>query len=167
MRGFMIEVTTDIKNIGFLSEEDLSDSIEALAVDFVANASQEVAERERKSFVEMVKAFGGETGFERIEPDDDGEVCEVPYVVITDDVKRNYFRSMLERLRKLAASISLDQFAGIDAGNYKLIEIKHAVQDDYGDMVYLENMYHYALDEFMRVVVDGTKCYIGNVVLLH
>lgn len=157
-RGYIYEVCTKIDNIGFMDESDFYELCGHEA-DYFSDLEITQEESERNDFLEDLKKHGVQYGTEEADLRIEGPE-EIPWVIFSQEAKESYFKDRFERMKKLAAEITLEQFA-TDAYN-----LKRLISDDYGAAVYLNSSF-YTLDYFIREAEPGKKYYIGNVVLMH
>lgn len=100
-------------------------------------------------FIKLMKDYGAETGT------DDG----VPYVIMSEDVRLNYFKQHFERFKKVASEINAvaDFVSKIDT-------LSDCIDDSISDCIYNGSLY--SMDSWFKNA-EMTKYYIGNVIFVH
>ena len=81
---------------------------------------------------------------------------------MTEDIKRNCFRSQYEEFKKMAEAITLDEFALKDP--YKLRQL---VEDPFSDAVYSYSMGFQPIDRWLRESGVGITYYFARAFLIH
>lgn len=164
-RGYIYEVSDNINFIGSMGEEDFYEDLSALSVDYVANMDKADQDEMREDFLKTLKSHGAHV--QLITDDTLEEFPNGVYAVsnLNDIFKKNFFHERYRRMKTLAESITLQQFS-IDSFDTTLYNLKNAIVDDYGDMIYLNSSYE-TLDYFIRNANPQTTYYIGNVVFMH
>ena len=104
---------------------------------------------------EDLKEAGAETGTEL---HSSGQRC--PYVVITKEVKQNYFKKDFEKFKELASSCDLEHFS-----TDSLYEIRMSIEDPYGDCAYVSDSFM-AVERFVREAEENIKYYFGNIITI-
>lgn len=91
-------------------------------------------------------------------PDGDG----VRAFVMTDDIKRDYFKTRYEEMKRLVSKITLDEFALDDP-----YTLRFTIANTYGNAAYYNGIF-YPLDSFVRNAQSGKTYYVGNtLVMMH
>ena len=166
-RGYIYEISDNIDTVGNMDQSDFYESISALEVDFVANIPENQQAELREAFIQMLKSCGAVI---RLVTDTDPEEFSDGVYAVTGlkkKKKKNFFYDRFKRMKQLAESITLTQFA-IDSNDKRslpLYHLKKAIEEDYGDMVYLNSSW-YTVDYFIRTADPNRTYYIGNVVCL-
>ena len=96
-----------------------------------------------------------ETGYERV----NNRV--IPYFVVDDHSKKDYFQQVYSEFKKKSADLTLDDF--IDG--YTNWSLRVLLDDNYGDAVTSSINEFETMDNFMRSAKG--KYYIGSVFLMH
>ena len=91
---------------------------------------------------------------------EDGEA--IFSIKISDDVKRNCFRSQYEEFKKKAAAVTLDDFALRDP-----YQLRNLVEDVFSDAVYSYEMGFLTLDRWIREAECGKTYYLAKAYLIH
>ena len=150
-RGYCYEITTDKDNILFMGESDLYEYAQH-EFDYASDLGKTESMETARDFAARISS-----DVEELE----GENGRFLAVRITNEDKLRYFGNRLERARELINSITPEEFATSDC-----YELRSLIQDDYGDMVYL-NSSLYTLDAFVREADPDKTYYIGNACLIH
>ena len=151
MNGHIYEIVTE-KEAAFSFV--LNDVIEQAGHEFYY--CKEIKPKDIKERVDdlmkMMNKYGAETGF-------DGGV---PYFIMSDTVRCNYFKQRFERFTRLASRVKcVADFVSAS----KMGEIANCITNQLGDFVYrnaLEN-----IDDWFRNAENNTKYYVGNVIYIH
>lgn len=151
-RGNIYEMSMDIDNVGDVTESNFYE-MAGIACEFVEDAN---AETENEKLVQIFKQYGAETG---VEEDFDGNMR--PYIIFTEEVKINYFKSSFEKFKKLAESCSLEEFS-----TTSLYNLRFSILDPYGECVYINDTL-YEFEQFLRESLTHKKYYLGNVVWMN
>lgn len=174
-RGYVFETVyggEEEKKLGLIGEENFYDG-SGIEWDFVQDASEEAAEKEKGDLIKMLQGFGAEvtdsdTAGDEVRMGQDEDYCDVPVntpgVILTDDVKERYFQGKFDRMKELMSSITLKEFATRTA---EIFSLKQTVEDSCGDCVYHEGDGLTTFDDWMREAPTGIPIYFGNVILMH
>lgn len=151
-RGYLYVVNTDVNESMDVSEVELY-NLTGHQFDYVENMPEKESGELVKDLVQRFAAYGAETGTEEL---NEGEF---PYVVLTQDIAREYFKPRLQALKDLVQDMTIDDFIGNG------FEIGQLIEDPYDDAVYWNGSF-YTLDYFMRNV-GNAKVYFGNVLYMN
>ena len=80
-----------------------------------------------------------------------------------DSAKRLYFRGRLEKFQEDVAALTLDKFAGIEP--FSLYDITSLVDDDYFNVVHMEEHGFMTEDEFIRSLEPERAYFFGSKVI--
>lgn len=151
-RGYIFEIDSDPHEIFTACDAYFNDYI-GFEFDYatkVENPSSEIT-----SFLEDLNRSGMETGYERV----NNRV--IPYFVVDDHCKKNYFQQAYTEFKKKSANLTLDDFLD----GYTNWSLRMLLDDNYGDAVTSPINEFETLDNFMRSARG--KYYIGSVFLMH
>lgn len=102
-RGYMYGITKNKDDVFQFDETDLYESVDALSVDYVSDVPAENATDMRIQFLQRLTYCGAEVGYAEITDDGNKTVSAsylVPYFILSDDVKREFFRDRFQRMKK-------------------------------------------------------------------
>lgn len=145
-RGNIYEVSKKESCVGSMDESLFYGMLDELKVDFVSNG----VFSENQFFLQTMKDAGAEVGKD-----------EKEYFILTDEVKRNYFKDRFEKLKTCLSALSLDTFSL--TGMY---EISDLIENRYGDCISMDGDTK-TVDAWLREAETGVKYYVGNVVNMH
>ena len=167
-RGYMYEIEEQIHHIGAMDESDFYEEIPALHIDYVQNMSLENQELIRDSFSFTLQSHGASVKSVTPDASDKDLFPHGVYAIsnLSEAFKRNFFAERFNTMKKLAAEITLDQFASNASNDIARYLLEKAITDEYGDMVYYQGTY-YTVDYFIRNADPTKTYYLGNVVFLH
>lgn len=152
-RGFIYEISSDIGNVGHMSESDFYDFSSYIA-DYVKDVEDD--EELIQKLLKRLQFYGAETGYLV-----DSEGVTHPYFRMAKSARKAYFYSQFSRFQQIAEEMTLEAFSENVFGLLDAIECK------YGDAMYLDGVYYDSFDDGIRNLSTDTKYYIGNVVLMH
>lgn len=153
-RGILYELQEDLEDVGTTSE---SDFFEYLGHEFSHIAESVDSNGEIELLLAYLRELGAETGVVADGTNGRG----VPYVEITDNVKKAYFQECYNQFTELLKKLTIDQFIN-DGYAYKL---RNAIDDEYGDAVTNINDEFRTLDYFMRNA--SGRYYVGKVFIIY
>ena len=157
-RGYLFEISRNMDALGNLSEESIVETDFAFCeADYYNELNKDEIHTCVEDFLERFAHLGCTTGSE----DDHGK--SIPYIVFSDEAKKNYFRNKYVEFLKATEDMSLHDFATDSSLAYCL---SHYINDSYSDAVMWDSSF-YTLDAFVRSTETGTKYYIGNILLMH
>lgn len=159
MRGYLIEIACDPKNVGKMNTDDYIVTCEGHAF---AEWYEEISEqRYFRMFQEKFSKYGATFG------EEDG----IHYMYFTKKAKRAMFAKSYEQFMKEVGNMTLDKFASGD-----IYECESLLRDPYGDVLYLtsedavyltDEEFAVPIDQFIRMVKPRERYYIGNIFLMH
>lgn len=109
----------------------------------------------------MLGKCGAEIGKDKDHLDKEGKPCR--WFSLRDDTKRTWFKGRFDKLRKRLRQMDLDGFCS----DYKVTELSTLIDDDYGDMMYIDGDGWMTFDSGVRSIQPGTRYYVTNAILLH
>lgn len=152
-RGTIYEIERDLSNLFSASEYDFSNYVE---VEFDWVKDIEDTNYSIQYLLECFKNAGMQIGLEKI-----GKL-EIPFFVIDEASKCKYFEDRYKRFQKVAADLTLEEFA--TGTNFWTLQ--YLLEDTHGDCVTCKEDTFQTLDRFVRDACDG-KYYIGRVFFMH
>lgn len=82
-------------------------------------------------------------------------------IVITENVKKEYFKERYEKVKRLVAEMDLSEFSTSD-----LYTLRRTIEETYDDYVYTEESHLRTFDRWLREAKEG-KWYVGNIIMMH
>lgn len=157
----MYEVVTDKDAVNAMSASDFHYCLGELGCDYVMDHDEEKSEQELESFRGLLKKGGlaiekewGEGPCLKIGPLEEGKLREA---------KKSMLHGLYVEFKKLAAAMTEGDFLE----HTKVMDVMSALDDQYGDCVYLDGTI-YTVTRFIREMEPDTAYYIGRkTVLLH
>ena len=150
-RGTIYELEKDIHNVGKKTKYDFS-NYEGDCFDYVTEV--ESLEQETNCLINYFNWLGMKTGTIVILD----EMKRVPYVDITEEGRKAYFKGRYEKFMQLTGQLTLEDFSS-DAG--KALELRILINNSCCDAVTNEINRFDGFDDFMRTA--SGRYYIGNV----
>lgn len=171
-RGYIYHITTTPDNLGCIDASDFFENLDALSAQYVEDVSPDNALVCTSALRKELES----DGFPIVpdtEADEDGRDTAA-FIIKTGNLeslsvcKMRYFEPLLEALKKEVAALELATFASYECGAHSLTS---KINDDYGDVVYLEAGNYggstYTMHEFIRQMNPDTTYYVAaNVVLM-
>lgn len=152
-RGTIYEIDKDPNQLFLASKHDFFNyvDIEFEYVEDIEDTSYSVL-----YLLESFKSAGMQIGVEKI-----GKL-EIPFFVIDEASKCKYFKDRYKRFQKVAADLTLEEFAT----GTNFWTLKYLLEETYGDCVTCKEDTFQTLDRFVRDACDG-KYYIGRVFFMY
>ena len=155
VRGKIYELEKDIDNVGKSTKNDFRNYEER---DFNYVTEAEIPEHETNCLINYFNWLGMKTGTIVILD----EMKRVPYVDITEEGRKAYFKGRYEKFMQLTGQLTLEDFSS-DAG--KALELRILINNSCCDAVTNEINRFDGFDDFMRTA--SGRYYIGNVFYMH
>lgn len=148
MSGHVYELLTE-KNVHFPLKANYIEEYAGNDFLYCEDMNPEHVKEKINDFIKLMKEYGAETG------KDDG----IPYFILSDNVRSNYFKQHFERFKKTISEINtVTDFIS------KMSTISDCINDILGDCVY--NNALSSMDSWFKNA-EKTKYYVGNVVFIH
>ena len=154
-RGTIYELEKDIHNVGKKTKYDFS-NYEGDCFDYVTEV--ESLEQETNCLINYFIGLGMKTGT-IVTPD---EMKRVPYVDITEEGRKAYFKGRYEKFMQLTGQLTLEDFSSDERKVHELLTL---IDDPNGDAVTNEIHWFNWFDDFMRTA--SGRYYIGNIFYMH
>ena len=155
-RGYAYEITDDPATINSMDTDSIENHAEGLEIDYCSEMGDESRDKTRKKFCEMLKSKGA-------------TISETKGILsitgVTSSVKQNYFKDRFDKMKKLAAGITLEAFAS-DPYDTTLYTLSNTIHQQWSDIVYFNGII-YDLDTFIRNMQDDKTYYVGNIIHMH
>ena len=164
-RGIMYEVSTKPEDIGNMDESDFYEELSCLHADYVADIDPKDSDSNRRCLADILTRFGAVVSQYIPEDDEDNLFPNGTFSVtgITNDFKRTWFSSNLEKLKEKVSDMGIDEFA---TDSYEAWKLQNLINDDNADAVYLDGSI-YTLDGFVRTATPDMTYYLGTTVFMH
>lgn len=158
-RGTMYEIVsaTELDEVGVckLTENDLLDYV-GVEFDYCGDCDRKETVGEMMDYLQKI---GFETGTDKL--DVDGNVENVPYIIVTQGAKEAYFKKSYDEFMEKVNEITLAKFA---TNTY---DISQLIAETYGDAAQLDGLIYWSFDNCVRDLEPGEKYYFGNAVYMH
>ena len=155
MRGYAYEITDDPNALNSMDKDSIESHSESLEIDYCSNMGSEAKTKASTAFCKKLKASGAEI-----------TAGKTPAISkVTSEVKQNYFKDRYEKMRKLAAGITLEAFAS-DPYDTNLYNLSTAIHNQWSDIVYFNGII-YDMDTFIRNMDADKTYYLGNIIYMH
>jgi hypothetical protein len=167
MRGYVYEITDNIEEVNYMEESDFYDYA-GFEADYFADVEDETVIA--TNIDHMLYRLLGKNMAESVTTrlfEGDG----VRSFVMTDDIKRAYFKTRYEELCRRVSALTLDEFA-LGAPDDTSYALRTLIDNDYEDAVFLNDGCGIGVfctfDSFVRESISGRVYYVGNrLVLMH
>lgn len=153
-RGVLYEICGDIRDLFYVDESELCDWLGG-------SEFEELKPLEDPSYPILnlfykLKSAGMTIGVEKIDND-----IEIPFFVIDEEAKKNYFADRFGRFKTLVSEMTLDDFSSKNCW-----KIKSLIDDEHTDAVTtLDYGPFLTVDDFVRKAYPG-KYYLGKAFLM-
>lgn len=148
MGGYVYELLKE-KNVPFPLIADSIAEYAGTKFSHCKDMEPETVKEAIEDFIELMKQYGAETSTE------DG----IPYFILSEDVRLNYFKQHFNRFKKVASEINtVTDFVS------KMHTISDCIDDTLDDCIYDNSLY--SMDSWFKNA-EITKYYIGNVIYVH
>lgn len=122
-RIFIYEMCSDIISIGTMTENYFNEMLGYGSNNFLSIGQPE--ERAiRNGFIEVLKKHGAQYGTDKAGAE------KIPWVIFSQETKRNFFRERFEKMKQHAGGMTLDQFS---ASKEEAKHLKLIIDDEFGD----------------------------------
>lgn len=155
-RGYCYGISTDKAEAVCFSDGDIEE-LDGIEFDYCKPISEEEVNTAVSDLLEMLKKHGAKV--EETMDDESGE--PVFSFVLTNDVKKFYFKNQFHSFKKAAAEITLDKFATEDP-----YQLRWLINASYTDAAYSYSEGFNSLDQFMRQALVDTAYYVKNAVYM-
>lgn len=150
-RGHLYELQRDIDHL-CAAEDDFYRLVE-IEFDYIETVENE-AKLLTDFFAELGMCIGQVKHSDKEKP--------IYWVDITDEGKRNYFRSQYETFMQQIKNLTLDEFINSST----VWNLQYSLEDTYGDAVTTQYDQFISFDRFMREAEPG-RYYIGATFYMH
>lgn len=161
---------------------DLEDAA-SLHIQWVEATDTETSKAELKNLYDLLKSSGfkvtranAKASLDAFAASEDGDVYSksefksiCSFVLFTglkrdcDAAKKAYFQMRLSELKEKVAALTLDMFAGVE--QFSPYDITGLVDEDYNDVVYMEENGFLTLDAFIRSLEPERAYFFGSKVM--
>lgn len=172
-RGIIFHLTADPETCGSMGCDDFTDYLNSFHIDWVDDTVKKTSE----SVLTDLKNQLMDAGFSIVEKPVDEYGDPLPNVAfaiaaMTEDAlqeaKMNFFRYAFTRFQKVAAEVTLKDFATDTSVAY---ELRNMVDDTFEDLIYYDEgcgAYPNSKDRTIRVLLPNTIYYVSdNTIYMH
>ena len=155
-RGLAYEISDDPKALDSMDTDSIELNAQALEIDYCGTMDAEAKAKAQKKLCDLFKSKGATVSKEGKIPSISG---------VTAAVKENYFRERYEKMKKLAAGITLEAFSS-DPYDASLYNLTNTIYQQWSDVVYFNGVI-YNMDTFVRNMQADKTYFLGNIIHMH